>query len=359
VKVCIRTDASIEIGSGHVMRCLTLAEALRDKGAKVVFICRELPGNLIGYIEDKEYFVHRLPAPEKAAGPLEGTKHAQWLGVPWQTDAREALEVLSALPRQKWLVIDHYALDAGWEKQMRRLVDSIMVIDDLADRYHECDLLLDQNLYEGMENRYNGLVPENCIRRLGPDYALLRPEFLEARNQLKRNDGTVKRILIFFGGCDSSNETAKALEALISINRPDFAVDVVVGESNPHKESIRHLCTRVPSVSFYCQVTTMAKLMIKADFTIGAVGTTTWERCAVGLPTIAISLADNQVPIAKSAEKAGVLFYLGDSKSLVFTKLCKSIRYVIENPELLIKMSENAKKLVDGEGTARVAAYLV
>lgn len=359
MNVFIRTDASVVIGSGHVMRCLTLAETLREAGATVVFLCRDLPGNLIGHIEEKGFFVLRLTAPKNVVSDLDGTKHAQWLGVPWQADAKEVLVFLNSQTRPDWIVVDHYALDYGWETQIRPFVGNIMVIDDLADRCHECDLLLDQNLYDQMETRYEGLLPEKCVVLLGPKYALLRPEFLEARKNLTKREGSLRGILIFFGGSDNTNETAKALEALMSLNLHGVSLDVVVGDGNPHKDRIKQACSVLPHTSYYCQVTTMANLMLSADLAIGAGGSTTWERCAVGLPTIAISVADNQVPIAETAVKAGVLFYLGASQCVTVECLRTSILYALKNPGVLKKMSEKAFKLVDGEGATRVADYLV
>jgi UDP-2,4-diacetamido-2,4,6-trideoxy-beta-L-altropyranose hydrolase len=346
VNVCIRTDASIEIGSGHVMRCLTLAETLREKGATVVFLCRELPGNLIGYIKEKGFFVHRLPAPEKANSLFEGTKHAQWLGVPWQTDAKEVSKALGALPLQQWLVIDHYALDAGWEKQMRPLVGRIMVIDDLADRCHESDLLLDQNLYVNMESRYDGLLPARCKKFLGPKYALLRPEFREARRTLRERDGIVRRILIFFGASDQTNETGKALRAITSLNRPDISLDVIVGGVNPHKEEIKSLCQKIPNATYHRQVANMAELMASADLAIGAGGTTTWERCYLKLPSITVVLADNQQETTNAVASTGASLVLGRSGEVTEVSLARAITHFITNVTATNEMGIQAGKVM-------------
>ena len=232
MKSIIRTDASVQIGTGHhVMRYLTLADELREHGAGAIFVCREFDGNLCGYIEEKGYIVHRLPVPNKQKHNIEGNlKHAAWLGTDWHTDARQVEEIIKDLDTAlDWLVVDHYALDERWEGYLRPNVKKIMVIDDLADRVHDCDLLLDQNFYENLESRYDGLVPAWCKKLLGPKYALLRPEFREARRNLRKRDGHVKRIMIFFGGSDPTNETTKVLEAIRMLNRPDIATDVMVG----------------------------------------------------------------------------------------------------------------------------------
>jgi UDP-2,4-diacetamido-2,4,6-trideoxy-beta-L-altropyranose hydrolase len=184
-KILIRTDASVQIGTGHVMRCLTLADELRGRGAEVIFVCREFDGNLCGYIEEKGYIVHRLPvsdATEQGDQNIEiGLKHTAWLGADCQTDVEQVEEIIKDLESPPdWLVVDHYALDERWEECLRSYCKKIMVIDDLADRPHNCDLLLDQNFYENLESRYDGLVPPQCKKFLGPKYALLRPEFRES-----------------------------------------------------------------------------------------------------------------------------------------------------------------------------------
>ncbi|MBL0225443.1 MAG: UDP-2,4-diacetamido-2,4,6-trideoxy-beta-L-altropyranose hydrolase [Geobacteraceae bacterium] len=188
--VCIRTDASDVIGSGHVMRCLTLADELRQRGADVIFICRILLGNLIGLIEDKGYSVVRLQQPEtEYIAAAEDVAHAAWLGVSWEQDAVDTIDAFGE-KHPKLLIIDNYALDSRWETKLRPYVEKIMVIDDLADRSHDCDLLLDQNLYQSIETRYDKLISESCKRLLGPKYALFRPEFVTARKNCAIGMGT-------------------------------------------------------------------------------------------------------------------------------------------------------------------------
>ena len=152
LKVAFRCDASIQIGSGHVMRCLTLANELHDKGVEITFVCREHPGHLFDFIETSKHCLMSLPLPTSlAVGKLA---HAQWLGVTQEEDARQSIEALKIIGHVDWLVVDHYALDVEWETAMRVGTEHIMVIDDLADRKHDCDVLLDQNYYDGLEGRY-------------------------------------------------------------------------------------------------------------------------------------------------------------------------------------------------------------
>ncbi|MGR3176663.1 MAG: UDP-2,4-diacetamido-2,4,6-trideoxy-beta-L-altropyranose hydrolase [Candidatus Anammoxibacter sp.] len=355
MNIVFRTNASISIGSGHVMRCLTLADILNQKGCEISFICRELPGNLCDYVEKKGYQVHILPEIEPE-NDLSGqtTAHADWLGVDWKTDALQTADVLGAEQKADWMIVDHYALDERWEKYIRPHVKKIMVIDDLADRKHDCDLLLDQNLYEDMETRYDELMPQDCVKLLGPKYALLRREFVEARKNLKMRNGTVKRILIFFGGSDPTNETSKALEAVRLLNRPDIAVDVVVGSANPHKDAVKELCSKLPNTYYHYQVENMADLMVKADLAAGAGGSITWEKCCLGLPSIVYSIAKNQEELAKGVGKYGALFYFGCSSSVNAEKISCHLSPLLSSPDNLKAVSKKGMFLVDGIGCDRV-----
>jgi UDP-2,4-diacetamido-2,4,6-trideoxy-beta-L-altropyranose hydrolase len=255
-------------------------------------------------------------------------------------------------------VVDHYALDEKWEGYLRPYVKKIMVIDDLADRAHDCDLLLDQNFYENLESRYNDLVPPQCKKLLGPKYALLRPEFRKARKNLRKRDGHVKRIMIFFGGSDPTNETTKALEAVRMLNRPDIAVDVVVGALNPNKDKINELCAAMTNITYHCQVSNMAKLMADADLFVGGGGSTTWERCCLGLPSMIISTARNQDAIAVGCELSGIGIYIGESKEISFNRIKIEIEKMLLNQNALINMGKKSANMVDGKGADYVSSFL-
>jgi len=360
LKILIRTDSSIQIGTGHVMRCLTLADELRGRGAEVIFVCREFDGNLCGYIEEKGYVVHRLPVSNVQKQNVESSlKHAAWLGAAWQTDARQVKEIIKGFENSPdWLVVDHYALDERWEGYLRPYVKKIMAIDDLADRVYDCDLLLDQNFYENLESRYDGLVPTWCKKLLGPKYALLRSEFREARKNLRKRDGHVRRIMIFFGGSDPTNETTKALEAVRMLNRPDIAVDVVVGAGNPNKDKINKLCASTTNVTYHCQVSNMAKLMADADLFIGGGGSVTWERCYMGLPSMLISIAYNQDNIAASVADAGGSIFLGKASQAGVDNILTALKNAVNDKKLLQSLSQKGVQMVDGFGIERVKTVL-
>lgn len=357
MNVAFRVDASTKIGTGHLMRCLTLADALKLHGAQIRFVSRHMPEHLRDMLAAKDHEFKLLnSSPIKAIS--DGLSHAHWLGTSQHVDSKDTVQVLSD-QSWDWLIVDHYALDRRWEEQLRSIAKKIMVLDDLADRLHDCDLLLDQNLYTGFEKRYDSLVPENCKKLLGPKYALLRPEFLEARKKLSVRDGVVRRILVFFGGVDSANETAKAIEAVKLIDRTDTVVDIVVGANNPHKDQIQELCHESPNVNYHCQVSNMAELMANADLAIGAGGTTTWERCCLGLPSLVTTLATNQEASIEVMADVGYLLYLGKNAKTTPTMLSKYIDVAMSNPYLLRSISKKNLLLVDGRGSERIYKHLM
>jgi UDP-2,4-diacetamido-2,4,6-trideoxy-beta-L-altropyranose hydrolase len=353
--VIFRTDASIEIGSGHVMRCLALANELKLRGMEIAFVCRDLPGRLDALIEHNGYPVILLNHPDEVRDAShDDTLHSRWLGVNWAVDARQtAAELMKTSVPIKWLIVDQYALDYKWEAYLRSYVKKIMVIDDLADRHHACDLIVDQNLYHNAAIRYDGLIPVQCNKMTGPQYAMLRREFREARKNLRKRDGSIRGIHVFFGGTDETNETAKAIQALVMLQRSDIHVDIVVGENNPHGKDIEMLCQTMPNFLFHCQVDHMASLMMQADLAIGSGGTTTWERCCLGLPAVVAILGENQRELTYAVENYGAIINLGDGGNVS----PKDYFHVISNlnPDHLVKMSETGMVLVDGEGTLRVA----
>lgn len=360
MRVFFRCDGSTKIGAGHVMRCLAFAEELRDAGATVGFLCREHPGNLNGKLRASGFEVHPLPldpAWRPRVGDGSGVREPQGgLGTTWENDACQVESILATAGKPDaidWLIVDHYALDAGWERRMRPYVNKIMVIDDIADRPHDCDLLLDQNFYRDMELRYEGLTPARCQKLLGPKYALLRKEFRLARQNLRQRTGAVNRILVFFAGADPNNETAKAVKAVQLLEKPEIAVDVVVAEINPHRDEIRELVQSIPNVTFHCQPEGLAELMAYEDLSVGASGSATWERCCLGLPTLVAPLATNQEAVARDLAEQGAVFSLGSNLSTTVQDYQDSLLSLLSNPAAVKRCSERARRLVDGEGVSR------
>lgn len=356
MKFLFRVDASLLIGTGHVMRCLTLAKALAANGAQCHFACREHPGNLIDFIRQQGFEVAALPMPEDrqpVGGDAEvlALAHSAWLGCDWATDAAQT-KIGTGGTANDWLVVDHYALDASWERAMRNVAKKIMVIDDLADRMHDCDILLDQNFYADMDRRYDDKVPPHCQLLLGPRYALLRDEFRQLHEQVNPRSGRVKRILIFFGGVDLDNNTTRAIEVLASVGGHNCYVDVVIGAHHPYREEVEATCAKQ---GFVCHVQTsqMSKLMALADVSIGAGGTAIWERCCLGLPTLTLCVAGNQAKQIADAASVGLLC-APELEGDLTPAIGRHARALLENGYLRCAISRNGMRTVDGRGVIRV-----
>jgi len=343
MRFVFRTDASTKMGSGHVMRCLTLAEELKKYGSDITFISRAHEGNLNGLISDKGMKVAELSAPDSCSAPVGNgcsDDYAEWLGVTQEQDARESINALGkTIP--DWLIVDHYDLDESWEKTIRPHVKKIMVIDDLANRPHECDLLLDQNYYQE-KNRYQRLVPKTCPQLLGPKYILFRKEFSIARKSLLPRNGKVRRILIFFGSSDPTNETTKALETLQQLDLQGIKIDVIIGNNNQCIPEIERLTLLTPNAKLYIQTNNMAELIAAADLAIGSGGSSIWERHLLGLPTITIITADHQIEVMESVEYFKTIWNLGWYEDVSKSILADAITHALEDPKTLITMSEKA-----------------
>lgn len=338
MNVVIRTDASIEIGTGHVMRCLTLAKELKRQGIEVTFICRNLEGNSVSYLQDQGMHVAVLPFAEN--------------NVDWKLDAEETTMVIKEMSvKVDLIIVDHYGLDNRWENWIRQYTRYIMVIDDMADRPHDCELLLDQNYYLNMNERYKGLVPDHCVQMLGPNYVLLRDEFLQVANEPRKRTGKVNNILVFFGGTDSTGETIKTLCAIKELNLLEVEVkvkvNVIVGGANPKRYEIERICKEMPNADFYCQISNMAELMWEADLAIGAGGSTTWERCVLGLPSLTVVLAENQLELTKTMANQGATIYLGESSEMIKESYQRAIIKYIQNPNSLKIMAVKCMEMID------------
>lgn len=338
MNIFFRVDSSYVAGTGHVMRCLTLANELKDRKADISFICRDLPGNLANYIMDKGYHVFMLPLQSERT-------NASWLQADWKTDAMETAQILMDSSPVDCLIIDHYGIDHRWEKVMEERAAKIVVIDDLADRPHRCSILLDQNS-SNAEDRYQKLVPQHCVKFVGTSYAILRPEFRLLKKQLAEHNGRICRILVFFGGTDPTNETLKTLQTLSQLQYSNLHIDVVVGKSNKNKDIIQSICSRMLNAAFYCQIDNMAELMWKADFSIGAGGSSTWERCYLGLPSLTIITADNQRAITTLVHDKGAACCLGVSSEVTMEKIEIGINTMLARPSVVKEMSKQALQLM-------------
>lgn len=335
--VVFRADSSRQIGYGHVMRCLALADALRDRGYSCLFVASQDGMELEGEVAARGHRQIALSAPIYNE----------------EADAEATLESLRAEGELSAFVVDHYSLGRYWETRIRQAGAPILAIDDLF-RSHDCDLLLDQNVIDST-NPYVACVPASCRCFLGPHYALLRPEFARLRAETQPRL-EVRRILIFFGGSDTDNETGKALCGLLSA-KGTWSIDVVIGATNPHRAEIETLCSACTDyIHLHVQTSHMAELMGQADLALGAGGSASWERCCLRLPTIVSILAENQAPIAIGLDRMGATLNLGDATHLTPADYAAAV-VQLDGPRLRA-MSEAAGALTDGQGAARVAAGL-
>ena len=347
MRVIFRVDASLQMGTGHVMRCLTLAQVLKENGANVEFICRKHKGNLIDKIRSSGFAAHELEAYKEIEAD-NGLAHSHWLGVTQRQDANDCINILKA-EKSDWLIVDHYALDELWQKRLKPYYKKLMVIDDLADRKHQCDILLDQTFGRQQED-YLLLIPEYCELLLGSQYALLRPEFAEWRGFSlgRRSKPEFKRLYINMGGVDIDNVTESILDELKLCNLPDdMKITVVMGGAAPHLESVKSKANVLPyKTVIKVNVDNMAEIMANSDIAIGAAGATTWERCCLGLPTIQIVIAKNQL---FSAE------VLAHHNIVKLVKEIKEIAYLLESSTKWINDVGNAAlEICDGMGSYKV-----
>lgn len=340
MRFVFRADASTDIGAGHVVRCATLAGQLRQGGHATAFLCRQCPGNLNDWLAAAGHAVIALPAA-------------------FSSELDDAAACLEALRGQAFdgLIVDHYQLGAAWERQLAAHARRTMAIDDLA-RPHGVDLLLDQNFPNPLQASYRDAVPATCRLLLGPAYALVRPEFAAGRSAaLARRKGQLERLLVCMGGSDAENETCKVLAGIAQSRRSNLAVDVVIGAGNPHRAAAEAACRDLPRAQLHVQTSRMAELMAAADCAITAGGSTTWERCTLGLPGLVTTVADNQVAIARAVHDARGHDLLGWYADLTPGDYARALDNL--TAEHLRSMAAAAAAICDGQGAARVAACLL
>lgn len=358
------------------MRCRSLARALQARGGEIVFLCRLQPGALIALLE-QEFRVLALPelrleACESAvkAQPLSGRAlYSAWLACTEQQDAMESLAAwaVARLQPPSWLVLDHYGLGSTWQRRMQeglRLADgsapAVLVIDDLADRAHQANVLIDASrLDPEAPDPYRHWVPEACTTLLGPAYAPL--DHLYPRLQpLLPPRSQLARVLVFFGGMDAANHAAVALRALSHPRLLHLAVDVVVGATAPHRADLESRVLQRPNTTLHVGLPSLVGLMTRADLALGAAGTASWERACLGLPCLVVPVAENQQQGARALEAAGVARCLNlEAAADPAAVLQAALLELLETPDALKAMSEACLQLGDGRGLARVVTALL
>lgn len=352
--ILFRADASADLGLGHVMRCMTLADRLASVEVQSVFFCRELPAGLRDRMQRAG---HRVVSLAQARDP------------------EDEIAAINAFVKEpgvtpKALVCDHYERGAEWQALLDPAIERKVVIDDLADRAHACDLLIDPSLDRQAE-AYKGLVPQNARILAGSRYAMLRPEFGRLRRQQEaRATATARmprakpsRLIISMGGSDPANATGFVLSALAGLDpeiRDALRVDVVLGGGCPHIEALRLQASSMPlKVDLHIDTPDMAGLLAQADLAFGASGGTSWERCCLGVATIMLVLAENQRFIAGRLAARGAALNLGVWPQIQPEAVREAFLSLHGNAEALAAMRGAARGLCDGEGARRVAEAIL
>ena len=359
MKIAVRVDSSNIIGTGHVMRCLSLVNQLTTMhSASAHFFCRNNVGAILDAIAKRRHSVQKMLKGRSTVEGL-GLAHGAWLGASQTEDAQEFLSLVGK-ELFDLLIVDHYGIDRRWEKLVR---DSdcfrrVLVIDDLVDREHQCDFLLDQT-YDRTEDEYRPLVNEACELLLGSDYCLLRPEFAVPLKKIEscRNgvDFNNLKVLVMFGGTDPENLTGRVIEVLLKQNWIK-SVDVVLGSSAEHKGKIQALCARDKMFKLHVGSNSVAEIMLDNDLAIGAAGVTSWERAAMGLPSLVIVQAENQKMIANKLNDAGIIQLINQADLTQQLNLCRE-RW-LPNQIAYNQVVRRCVNICDGKGTERVCRIL-
>lgn len=365
VNIAIRTDASSVIGSGHLMRCLAIANELKNRGASVLFITVSEEQKWIDLIRGRGFSCETIKSAHTSGVSQTDSKcnetnaRSQHYVVDWRKDSTHTREIIEGKDID-WLIVDHYGLDWQWESSIRDCVNRILVIDDLVDRAHDCDALSDC-VYGRMVDDYKSLVPRGCKLLLGTKYAPLRPEFLKWREfalERRRNYQGVKKILVSLGGTDKSNLTGEVLNQLVRLELPDnIEIEVVVGLGFAHQKSVEDQIASLPiKVSLNVGANDMASRIVEADLGIGAIGVSAWERFCLGLPAVNLITESHQLAVVKVLQKerfSGVVHSEKLSSTLV-----PFFKDLVFDHSKYREYADQCSQAIDGKGLFRLAQHI-
>lgn len=338
INIFIRVDSGTLIGTGHVYRCLNLAEYIKD--ANIEFVCKNFENNLIHKIS-KKYYVHTLNINNKHILTLDINT---WLG---DTQYDDAIKTINIIKNKNidWMIIDHYNIDEEWENYIKPYVKNIFVIDDFTNRKHNCNVLLNQQIEKSQKYLYNNIVNLECKLLLGKKYIILNKKFLDY-SKLNNTITQLKRISIFMGGSDPSNETLKIINVCQKLNKKldcTFIFDVIVGYANKNKCLIENICKKFDNFNFYYNIDNMQEIISLSDLNIGAIGGTSYERCILGIPSLVITIAENQKIVLNRLAQTGAVIYLGNIKENYTKNIKQYIIHFYKNPNNLNNISKLCK----------------
>lgn len=348
MKVAFRADASTLIGTGHVMRCLTLAAALRNEGVTCTFFCRSQPNDMREVIASQGHEVRLLTPLQNVSmdvgldskADADDAFHAHWLGT---SSAQDAQDTLAAMDGQfwDWLVVDHYALDVKWETYLRRSCRQLAVLDDLADRDHDCDLLLDPGVEPDLPSRYKQRVPRTTKLLIGPQFAILRQEFEVARARVSSINPlnptmAPSRVLVMFGGNDAAGHTLEALEAIALTAPLGTVVDVVVSSINQDLVRLDAFCVNRANFILHFASNEVANLMAQADLVVASGGGAVYERLYLRRPSLIKLVAENQRKPLQYMASVG-MFGLYNNRDELEAALCQAFQQGLNPPPDVVR----------------------
>jgi len=336
----IRADASIAMGTGHVMRCLALAQAWQDAGGDVVFAMAQSTPTIDARLHAELIEIVCL---QVTAGSGQ--------------DATQAGE-LARSRRADWVVVDGYQFDEKYQCNIKQAGLKLLFVDDIGHcAYYSADLLLNQNVH-ARDQVYRHREGYTRVL-LGTRYAMLRREFTPWRQWRREFNSTARKVLVTMGGSDPDNVTERVIQAMPLLKVDGLETKILVGSSNPHFSSLEHAANQ-PSgaVCLVRDPSSIPELMAWADVAISAAGSTCWEMCLLGLPATLVDLAENQRPVAEELSRLGVAIHLGSTKDITSGKIAGKLQGLILSVELRTKMSQRAREFVDGEGARRVVSAM-
>ncbi len=339
MKIAFRVDASPAVGLGHVMRCRNLAAELRERGADVVFLIADDSKSAGAVLLGEGYQVVFLPPAANEAD-----------------DAQQSLRALGG--GADAVVLDHYGLGETWERAVRAGADKVLALEDIATRRHDVDVLVDQNYSLTFAEKYTGLLPAAALTYFGPRYALLSRDYRHGGPTSPPRRDRAKRVLISFGGTDAGDTTGKMFAALADGAFAEIELDIVIGDSYPHRAALEAAVARRPGSRLHVQLPTLAPLLGTIDLAIGAAGVSAWERFALGVPTILVSIADNQVPASRDLHTSGIAVHLGRAEDVDAAALRDAVRALFDDDAKREHMALQGQLLVDGFGARRIAEVL-
>lgn len=340
------------------MRCRALATRLTAMGHECRFVSRDLPGNLNNLIA-QDFPLTNLPEPTAGFVPRDTDPvHAKWAAIDWHTDT---VQTRKAFGFTDWLVVDHYAFDFRWEQAARPYANAILVLDDLADRQHDCEILLDHSLGRRAKD-YDGLMLRETRLLLGVKHALLRPEFaaMRAASLARRKDGHLRHVLVAMGGIDTNDAVKHILRAIADLPQAaELSVTVLTSKRSPNVDALVYSVEEMPyACHIHFDAQSVAELMAEADIAISASGMMAYELACMGLPMLLLPASPIQTAVASElvqiAEARVVKQWMGNPKEQIYIALKDFLRYLADLPPRCRRIAQS----FDGYGAERVAQVM-